>query len=163
MWLQLLHFWHLVLQLQLEKWKILNMRFFYLSHIRSKVWLFSTDNFWCGFWAWEEFSVYFPPFLLSLVPISCCLNAPLLLQNTEMERAKEGGSGGGRWRGMLNASVHVWVERGGWATRKVQKKKKKTWEKSEICNEFWKSAFRACSHNEGENHTENNKDKGQWN
>ena len=37
----------------------------------------------------------FPSVLLSLVPISRCLNAPVLLQSTEMERAKEGGGGGG--------------------------------------------------------------------
>lgn len=42
-----------------------------------------------------------PSVLLSLVPISCCLNAPVLLQSTEMERAKEGGgsSRGGGERG----------------------------------------------------------------
>lgn len=76
-----------------------------------------------------------------------------------MERAKEGGGGGGRWRGMLNASVHVWAERGGRAVGKVPKRKL---EKYEICNE-WKSAFRACGYPEGDTQTENNKQKGQWN
>lgn len=93
-----------------EAWKIkaLNMDFMCISHMKLKVrcWRYPAHvSSTCLGLRGEHHRLLsiLPSILLSLVPISCCLNAPVLLQSTEMERAKEGGGGGGgergRWRG----------------------------------------------------------------